>query len=76
MRIECLQQLLGHSSLEMTRRYARLTDRTREKEYFKAMTIIERGEKDVYLRCDPELEATSQETQLLTSYGEELHERP
>jgi integrase/recombinase XerD len=24
MRLECLQQLLGHSSIEMTRRYARL----------------------------------------------------
>ncbi len=25
MRLECLQQLLGHSSIEMTRRYARLS---------------------------------------------------
>ena len=30
MRIECLQQLLGHSSIEMTLRYARLSDKTRE----------------------------------------------
>lgn len=41
MRIECLQQLLGHSSLQMTLRYARLSDQTREQEYFKAMAIIE-----------------------------------
>jgi len=41
MRLECLQQLLGHSTLEMTLRYARLTDKTRENEYFKAMAIIE-----------------------------------
>jgi site-specific recombinase XerD len=30
MRLECLQQLLGHQDIEVTRRYARLTDRTRE----------------------------------------------
>jgi integrase/recombinase XerD len=43
MRLECLQQLLGHSSIEMTRRYARLTDMTRKEEYFRAMAIIEKG---------------------------------
>jgi site-specific recombinase XerD len=46
MRLECLQQLLGHSNIEVTRIYARLTDATREKEYFKAMTAILRGEID------------------------------
>lgn len=44
LRLEVLQQLLGHSSLEVTRQYGRLTDTTREEEYFKAMAIIERGE--------------------------------
>jgi len=43
MRLECLQQLLGHEDIEVTRRYARLTDRTREEEYFRAMAIIEKG---------------------------------
>jgi integrase len=43
MRLECVQQLLGHSSIEMTRRYARLTDNTRREEYFRAMAIIENG---------------------------------
>lgn len=43
MRLECLQVLLGHRCIEETRRYARLTDTTRETEYFKAMSRIERG---------------------------------
>ncbi|MBW2608901.1 MAG: tyrosine-type recombinase/integrase [Deltaproteobacteria bacterium] len=43
MRLECLQPLLGHSSIEMTRRYARLTDKRREEEYFRAMSKIEGG---------------------------------
>jgi len=49
MRLECLQQLLGHQDIEVTRRYARLTDRTREEEYFRAMAIIEqRGINGTY----------------------------
>ena len=46
MRLEVLQQLLGHQDIEMTRRYARLTDRTREEEYFRAMAKIEKGADD------------------------------
>jgi site-specific recombinase XerD len=46
MRLECLQKLLGHTNAEITRRYAWLTDKTREEEYFKAMERIERGEID------------------------------
>jgi hypothetical protein len=41
MHLECVQQLLAHSNLEMTLRYARLSDRSREEQYFKAMAIIE-----------------------------------
>ncbi|MFC1591395.1 tyrosine-type recombinase/integrase [Thermodesulfobacteriota bacterium] len=41
MRLECLQPLLGHTNIEVTRRYARLTDKSREEEYFRAMQIIE-----------------------------------
>ena len=52
MRIECLQPLMGHTSLDVTRRYARLTDKTREEEYFRAMTVIEGGEIDGHYRCD------------------------
>jgi integrase len=43
MRLEVLQQLLGHQDIEVTRHYARLTDTTREEEYFRAMAIIEKG---------------------------------
>jgi hypothetical protein len=39
----------------MTRRYARLTDKSREEEYFEAMSKIERGEIDGHYRFDPEL---------------------
>jgi integrase/recombinase XerD len=76
MRLECLQQLLGHSSVEMTRRYARLTDKTREEEYFRAMAIIERGEKNERYRLNRELQATHEETQLLASHVKELYEHP
>jgi len=46
MRLEVLQQLLGHRDIEVTRRYARLTDTTRREEYFRAMAKIEKGEID------------------------------
>jgi site-specific recombinase XerD len=52
MRLEYVQALLGHNSIEMTRRYARLTDKSREEEYFKAMAMIERGERDEHDRLD------------------------
>ena len=68
MRIECLQPLLGHSSLDVTRRYARLTDKTREEEYFRAMTIIERGEMDGHYRRDHQVQALLEEKERLTEY--------
>jgi len=52
MRLECLQQILGHSCIEMTRRYARLTDITRREEYFKAMDKIEKEEINGSYQCD------------------------
>jgi integrase/recombinase XerD len=76
MRLEYLQPLLGHSSIEMTRRYARLTDKSREKEYFRAMSKIERGETDECYQRDHQLPQTPQEEKLLCSHDQELHEHP
>jgi integrase/recombinase XerD len=69
MRIECLQPLMGHTSLDVTRRYARLTDKTREEEYFRAMTIIERGEIDGHYQCDHQVQAFLEEKERLTQHG-------
>jgi hypothetical protein len=76
MRLECVQQLLGHSTIEMTRRYARLTDRTREEEYFRAMATIERGEINGDYKLDSELSAFLEEAQLLSSHDQRLHGHP
>lgn len=40
MPLECLRVLLGHTNLEVTRRYARLSDKAREEEYFNAMDKV------------------------------------
>jgi len=74
MRLECLQQLLGHSSLEQTRRYARLTDKTREDEYFRAMARIEGRETHERDRDAGEVSAVFEEAQLFNAYDQELHE--
>ena len=55
MSIQYLQSLLGHNCIEMTRRYARLTDNTRREQYYKAMEKIERGDINGHYRFDPEL---------------------
>ena len=72
--LECLEKLMGHSRLGVTRRYAMLSDKTREEEYFKAMAIIERRERDDNNECDSELQALLEKAQLLTPHCEELHE--
>jgi len=46
MHLECVQVLMGHANIEQTRRYANLSDKRREEEYFRTMTIIEGGTND------------------------------
>lgn len=69
MRLECLQVLLGHRGIEETRRYARLTDKTREEEYFKAMSRIERGDNRSDDRQPHELATILEATELLAQHG-------
>ena len=76
MRLEHLQELLGHDSIEVTRRYARLTNKTRKQEYFRVMGVIERGEIDGSYRLDRELEATVKTQEQLAPYGQKLSGKP
>jgi len=76
MRLEVLQKLLGHTSIEVTRRYARLTDKTREEEYFRAMEVIEKGQNNEYYQLDTELQAILEEKKFLRKYNKKLSQRP
>ena len=76
MRLEYLQELLGHDSIEVTRRYARLTDKSREEEYFRAMGRIERGEIDGHYRLDRQLQEILEEKELFGPYGQKLYGQP
>ena len=69
MRLECLQVLLGHRGIEETRRYARLTDKTREEDYFAAMSRIERGDNHSDDRQPHELATIPEAPELLAQHG-------
>jgi len=70
LRLEVLQELLGHQSIEITQRYARMSDATRESEYFKAMKIIEQGGCDhENRRVNSELQAVFEEKKLVRSHN-------
>ncbi|MEJ2137477.1 MAG: tyrosine-type recombinase/integrase [Desulfofustis sp.] len=64
MRLEVLQQIMGHQEIEMTLRYAKMTDLTRENEYFKAMDRIEQGERHEPRRVHTELQKVFEEKKL------------
>ena len=64
MRLEVLQQILGHQEIEMTMRYAKMTDLTRENEYFKAMDRIEQGENHESRRVHTELQEVFEKKKL------------
>lgn len=72
LRLEVLQQLLGHQSIELTMRYARLADMTRENEYFAAMAIIQQGKCYESHRVNSQLQAVFEEKKLFQSHDEEL----
>jgi site-specific recombinase XerD len=65
LRLEVLQKLLGHLTIDITLQYARLSDISREDEYFKAMAVIEKGENCENNRVNPELQAVFEEKKLL-----------
>ncbi len=69
LRLEVLQKLLGHLNIEMTLRYAKIADGTREAAYFKAMAVIEKGENHEYDRVNPELQAVFEEEELFGING-------
>ena len=68
LRLEVLQQLLGHKHIEMTLQYARLSNKTRETEYFKAMAKIEQGGNDEHHRINSSLQAVFEKKKLLRPY--------
>ena len=69
LRLEVLQKLLGHLSIDITLQYARLSNITREDAYFKAMAVIEKGGDHEHDRVNPELQAVFEEKKLLGSHG-------
>ena len=68
LRLEVLQQLLGHRSIDVTLRYARMSNTTRENEYFKAMAVIEKGENHEHHRVSSHLQKVFEEKKLLRSH--------
>jgi hypothetical protein len=63
---------LGHLSIDVTLQYAKLSNATREKEFFQAMAIVEKGVTHEYNRVNPHLQAVFEEKKLLRAHDKEL----
>jgi integrase/recombinase XerD len=74
MRIEVLQQLLGHQEIGITMRYAKLADRTKEQEYFRAMDRIKKGRDYEPDRINTQLQKVFEEKKLLHAKHKKLSE--
>ena len=75
MRVEVLQQILGHQDIEMTMRYARLSDRRIEEDYYRAMAVIQGGgESDEPYRVSTALQKVFEEKKLLRPHKKKLSE--
>jgi integrase/recombinase XerC/integrase/recombinase XerD len=75
MRVEVLQKILGHQSIELTMQYAKLSDKTREQDYFRAMQIIEQGgNSNEPYPVSNALQKVFEEKKLLQPHDKELPE--
>jgi site-specific recombinase XerD len=75
MRVEVLQQILGHQDIEMTLRYARLSDQRKGEDYYRAMAVIQRGgAADEPYRVSTALQKVFEEKKLLKPHKKKLSE--
>ena len=75
MRVEVLQKILGHQDIEMTMRYARLSNQRIEEDYYRAMSIIHGGGgSDEPYRRSTALQKVFEEKKLLKSHKKKLSE--
>ncbi len=73
LRIEVLQQLLGHKDIELTLRYARLSDQRREEDYYRAMAVIQGGgASDEPYRVSTALQKVFEEKKLFSPHKKKL----
>ncbi|MGI9571663.1 MAG: tyrosine-type recombinase/integrase [Desulfobulbia bacterium] len=75
MRVEVLQKILGHQDIEMTMRYARLSNKRIEEDYYRPMRIIAGGGgSDEPYRRSTALQKVFEEKKLHKSHKKKLPE--